>query len=335
MVGLSIRVGIVGTGFGATVHAPILARHPAYDLLAIASQRPGRASAVASTFQIPHAYDDWKQMLEQAPIDLVVYATRPADHKLMTLGALSYGVHVLCEKPPALNLVEARAMEQAAKLSECVTAMNFEWRYLPERKAIKRVLNEGTLGKILHVSWSEAWQIWGRIQEFEPGWDSEAEQGGGMLGAIGSHIIDALCHWFGEVSTVKGITMNQVPTRKTADDSFSFIGIFENETTFSVSCTVASIGCPPRIEIFGTEGTLRISGHQLLIATTCAPDFVPVSVEETMDVSDFPKDIQGYVHAQWHLYSDLAKSIAGETVDNLPSLTDAVYVQAIMDSIRS
>lgn len=332
---MSIRVGIVGTGFGATVHAPILTRHPGYDLLAIASQRPGRASEVASTFQIPHAYDDWKQMLEQAPIDLVVFATRPADHKLMTLSALSSDLHVMCEKPPALNLLEAKAMEQASKSTDRVTAINFEWRYLPERRAVKRLLNEGVLGKILHVSWSEAWQIWGRIQEIEPGWDSVAEQGGGMLGAIGSHIIDALCHWLGEVSTVKGITMSHVPTRKTADDSFSFVAIFENEITCSVSCSVASVGCPPRIEILGTDGTLRISGHQLLIATTSSPNSVPVSVEETMDVSDFPKEIQGYVHAQWHLYSDLAKSIAGETVDGLPSFTDAVRVQAVMDSIRS
>lgn len=335
MVGLSIRVGIVGTGFGAKVHAPILTRHPAYDLLAIASQRPGRASEVASTFQVAHAYDDWKQMLEQAPIDLVVFATRPADHKLMTLSALSSKLHVLCEKPPALNLVEARAMLQASKSSDRVTAMNFEWRYLPERKAVKRILNEGVLGKVLHVNWSEAWQIWGRIQEFKPGWDSEAEQGGGMLGAIGSHIIDALCHWLGEVSTVRGTTMNHVSTRKTADDGFSFVAIFDNKITCSVSCTVASVGYPPRIEIFGTDGTLRISGHQLRLATTSSADFVPVSVDQTMDVSDFPKEIQGYVHAQWHLYGDLAKSIAGETVDSLPSLKDAVHVQAVMDSIRS
>jgi predicted dehydrogenase len=335
MVGLSIRVGIVGTGFGAAVHAPILKRHPAYDLLAVSSNRPGRASEVASIYRIPYAYADWNQMLEQAPIDLVIFATRPADHKLMTLTALSSGLHVLCEKPPALNLSEARAMEQASKSSDRIAAMNFEWRYLPERKAVKRLLNEGVLGNILHVSWSEAWQIWGRIQEFEPGWDLATEQGGGMLGAIGSHIIDALCHWFGEVSTVKGITMNHVPTRKTADDSFSFVAIFENEITCSVSCTVSSVGCPPLIEIFGTGGTLRISGHQLLIATTRSADFVPVTVEETMDVSDFPQEIQGYVHAQWQLYGDLAKSIASESVDSLPSLTDAVRVQAVMDSIRS
>ncbi|QQE79126.1 Gfo/Idh/MocA family protein [Alicyclobacillus sp. SO9] len=339
---MSIRIGIVGTGFGAQVHAPILQRHPDFDLVAIASQRPERASQAASMLHIPDAFDDWRQMLAEASIECVVFATRPSDHKVMTLSALSAGLHVLCEKPPALNLSEAETMEQAAKLTDRVASMNFEWRYLPERLAVKRILKEEQLGRILHVNWSEVWQLWGRIQEFNAGWDSQKEQGGGMLGAIGSHIIDALCHWFGEAASVTGITMNHVPLRKsgtdwvptTADDSFSFICIFRNEVTCAVNCTIASVGRPPYIEIVGEQGTLRIQGHQIQIATTTSPDFGPVFLEKTMDASEFPAEIQGYVHAQWHLYTDLAKSIAGESSAHLPSLEDAVRVQAIMDSIR-
>ena len=340
---MTIRTGIIGTGFGATVHAPILKKHPAYDLVSIASMRPGRAAQAAADLDIPQAYDDWQQMLADNCLDLVVIATKPSLHAEMTELALRSSHHVLCEKPPAVCVAEVELMAKTAHESGKVAAINFEWRYLAERQTVKRILDERRLGNILHVNWSEAWSLWPRIQESEPSWDWQAEEGGGMLGAVGSHIIDALCYWFGPFAAIQGQTINHVPKRKrgtewvstTAEDSFSFMGKFESGTTCTVSCTVAAVGRPPQVEIFGSEATLRISGHELAMATVHAKEFQPIQLEPLMDASAFPKEIQGYVHAQWRLYDDLALSVAGQHCPHLPTMDDAVQVQSAMDVIRS
>jgi predicted dehydrogenase len=234
-------------------------------------------------------------------------------------------------------------MALAAVKSGRVAGMNFEWRYLRERQAIERSLRENRLGDIFHVNWSEAWSLWPHIQQDDPSWDWQAEEGGGMLGAIGSHIIDALCHWFGPLVSVKGNTVNHVPKRKrqdnwvttTADDSFSFLGKFECGATCTVSCTIAAVGRPLQVEIFGSQGTLRLNGHDLAMATSDSKEFRAMNVISTVDVSEFPMDIKPYVHAQWALYNDLAQAIEGVTCDSLPSLDDAVRVQAVMDAIHS
>lgn len=339
---MPVRVGIIGTGFGATVHAPVLKQHPAYDLVAIASMRPGRAAHMATVHDIPQAYDDWRQMLSDSGLDLVVIATKPSLHAEMMEYALATSHHVLCEKPPALNVTEAERMAKATNERDRVAAVNFEWRYLPERQVVQRIVNEHQLGDVIHVNWSEVWPLWPQIRECDASWHWLAEEGGGMLGAIGSHIIDALCHWFGLFATIQGQVVNHVPRRKrgrdwvatTAEDSFSFIGRFEDGPTCSVSCTVAAVGRPPQVEIIGTKGTLRIDGHELTMATAQTKQFHALQVVSQMDASSFPKEIQGYVYAQWRLYDDLAKAIGGHHCPDLPTMDDAVRVQAAMDTIR-
>ncbi|MCL6601165.1 MAG: Gfo/Idh/MocA family oxidoreductase, partial [Alicyclobacillus macrosporangiidus] len=174
---MPIRVGIIGTGFGATVHAPILKQHPKYDLVSIASMRPGRATDVAVDLGIPNAYDDWRQMMNAGGLDLIVIATKPGLHAEMVEHALSTSHHVLCEKPPALNGSEAERMAEVSHGSARVAAMNFEWRYLPERQAVQRILNGRQLGDIIQVNWSEVWPLWPQIRESEASWHWLAEEG--------------------------------------------------------------------------------------------------------------------------------------------------------------
>ncbi|WDL96681.1 Gfo/Idh/MocA family protein [Alicyclobacillus sp. ALC3] len=332
---MPIRTGIIGTGFGATVHAPVLKAHLAYDLVSISSMRPGRAKQAATAHCIPQAYDDWRQMLNENDLDLIVIATKPGFHCEMLEHALVTSHHVLCEKPPALCVSEVKRMSESAREASMVASVNFEWRYLPERRAVDRILDEGPLGDVLHVNWSEIWPLWPHIRDSEASWDWFQEEGGGMLGAIGSHIIDALCHWFGPFATVQGHTVNHVPKRKsgqdwvhtTAEDSFTFMGQFMNGATCCVSCTVSAVGRPPLVEIVGTKGTVRIEGHDLMLATTPSKRFEPVELEPLMDASTFPKEIQGYVHAQWNLYDDLARAIVGADGSNLPTMEDALRVQ--------
>lgn len=94
-----------------------------------------------------------------------------------------------------------------------------------------------------------------------------------------------------------------------------------------MSCAIAAVGRPLQVEIFGSQGTLRLNGHDLAMATSDSKEFRAMNVISPMDVSEFPKDIQPYVHAQWALYNDLTQAIGGDTSHSLPTLDDAVRVK--------
>lgn len=339
---MGIRVGIIGTGFGTIVHAPVLQRHPGFEVVSLSSIRPGRARTEAERLHIPFAFDNWRRMIKQVPMDLVVVASEPARHADMVIASLESGIDVLCEKPPALSVDEAMHMQEVANQRNRRLLINFEWRYLPERQKIKQILNEGLLGKVIHVNWTEAWGILDRIREEENTWDWQADKGGGMLGAVGSHMIDAINDWFGSLSMVQGLTVRQVHERRgtsglepsTAEDSFIFQGRFESGGTCSVQFIVTSVGLVPRIEILGTKGTLVLEGKCFKLASQMAEDFAVIEVDGGMDVSDFPASIQPYVHAQWTLYSLLSRAIHGEEQLALPTFADAIKVQSVMDTLR-
>ncbi len=155
-----IRVLLIGTGFGALVHAPGFQRHPAYVLAGIASGSLENAKRVASQFSIPYATDDWKRMLEEVEADLVSIVTPVDQHYPMARAALERGRHVLCEKPFAMNAAEARELASLADSKGVVNVVNHEFRHYPARETVTRKIREGALGRVEHVV----------IRDRIPGW---------------------------------------------------------------------------------------------------------------------------------------------------------------------
>src|SRR5436305_15343879 len=102
-----IRVLLIGTGFGALVHAPGFTRHPAFRLVGVASGTLANARRVATEFDVPHATDDWSGMLAEIAADLVSIATPVGQHYTMARAALERGRHGLRHTPLAMNAAEA------------------------------------------------------------------------------------------------------------------------------------------------------------------------------------------------------------------------------------
>lgn len=340
---MGIRVGVIGTGFGAKVHVPVLQQHPDYELEAICSLRKGRAAMAATELGVPHGYDDWRKMLDELALDMVVIASEPALHKEITAEALNRNCHVLCEKPPALGEAEALLMQEVAVRSGKVSSMNFEWRYLPERKKIKEFIDNGSLGEIFHVNWSTVGPMWPSLRDREDSWLWHESRGGGLLGAVGSHMIDALQYWLGSLTEIRGMVTNHVPSRRrgsemvatTADDSFLFHGRFTTGATCSVQFSIGAVGRDEVIEVIGSRGTAQIRGKRVQVATTNdALDFRDVELPSLRDVSAFDGSIQGYIHPQWELYSEFAQVVRGGSSETLPTMEDVVRVQRVLDQIR-
>src|SRR6266436_7916361 len=207
-----IRVLVIGTGFGALVHAPGFTRHPAFTLAGVASGTLENAKRVASEFSVPYATDDWKRMLEEVDADLVSIATPVDQHYPMARAALERGRHVLCEKPFAMNVPEARELAALAAAKGRVNVVNHEFRHYPARETLTRKIRQGALGRVEHITIRDRIPGWARNPTRRLTWLTEKRRGGGYLGALAAESADA-------PPALAGIT---------ADDSFALAVRFES-----------------------------------------------------------------------------------------------------------
>jgi predicted dehydrogenase len=263
-----LRVGIIGTGFGAKVHAPLFSFHDGFEVVALSSVSRGNIKEAQATSGIQNIYTDWKLMLQEEQLDLVVVASAVHLHKEMVLAAYKKGVHVLCEKPMAYDVSETVEMISAREQAGKFGLINHEFRFLPARTKVKEVLQSGRLGDILHVRYLCSYASYSSLISRSRGWLGQAEKGGGMLGAIGSHMTDSLQWWMS--STFKEVIAHlpiHVPVytdeaghteKRTADDAFQIIGTLQSGTTVTMELLSAAHQTANmwRLEVYGTAGTL-------------------------------------------------------------------------------
>ncbi len=270
-----IRIGIIGTGFGKSTQIPGFLACPDAEVIAVCSHSKEKAEATAKEFNIPHAFTDYRNLLALKELDLISIVTPPHLHHPMTMAALEARKHVLCEKPMALNLEEAREMYERAQAAEVVALIDHELRFNPIRRKIKELIEQNYIGRLRHVSVHMISNL--RANATSPPWDwwSEAQKGGGALGAFGSHMIDLLRWWFGEITEVCGHLETFIRERPLPDsgkmrwvetEDFAAFGLkFANDAYGEVVLSsVARHSRYAKIELYGSEGTLILQDEKLL-----------------------------------------------------------------------
>jgi predicted dehydrogenase len=209
-------------------------------------------------------------------VDLVSIVTPPVTHAEMAVAALGAGKAVLCEKPLAMNAGETGRMCEAARSAGALALVDHELRFLPARRLMRGLILGGEVGRVRHAKF--LFRADSRAAAERPwSWWSDERAGGGALGAIGSHAVDAL-HWLlgANVSHVSAALAAHVGERRdpasgesrrvTADDEASLLVNFADggaaeRATGVVSISMAEAGRPEHtVEVFGTEGALRLDG---------------------------------------------------------------------------
>ena len=265
-----VKVAIIGASFAQAAYLPALAHVEGAEVVAIASGRLASARAAADKFGVAHAYDDWQAMLDRHAVDLVCIATPTVLHAPQTLMALARGAHVLCEKPTAMSAGEAQAMLDAATAAGVVHMIDHELRFNPNRARIAAMIAQGDLGEIRHVNIANIGNSWANPASRPMGdWWSLADQGGGRLGANGSHQVDMLRWWLGEVAWVTGAAPVMIPDRQdkatgapwtaTADD-LAWMGLeMQSGALAQVFMSgVAAHNIGNLTQVFGSKGTLTL-----------------------------------------------------------------------------
>jgi predicted dehydrogenase len=274
MIDEKVRVGFIGVGWAERVQVPMF-RQGGLVAQAICSANPANARRAAQQLEIPEVYPTWQELVHAKTVDLVSIVTPPHLHREIAVEALRAGKHVLCEKPTALNVAEAEAMLAAAQAAPNLLAIiDHELRFHPQQVHLQQLVKGGYVGALLRVD-----ALFQNSSRLNPGlpwdWRSDAERGGGMLGAIGSHLLD-LCRWLGGKIDSLTATLQighyyrndrETGSRRqvTADDHAHLLLRFANGAQGSIVVSGLTPG-PSHTELVvtGTNGALRLdSNYQL------------------------------------------------------------------------
>ncbi len=216
---MSYRVGIVGSGFGGTVHAPAYTLHPRYEPVAIAS--PNRAHAIAEERKIPHAFPSLAAMLDAMgdELDVISIASPPADHLDAVLRAAAAKKHIVCEKPLGMRLRDVEQMVAAIDAAGVAATVAFEYRYGSAQQALKELLVNGHLAPLRQIEVARFGDEMTLARARPPStWWYDAAQGGGLANAFMPHIVD-LALWLGAtpVQRASGFLRTANPVRTAPD----------------------------------------------------------------------------------------------------------------------
>ena len=189
-----IRIGIVGAGFGAIAHLPALRNHPRFEVVAIAS--PSTAAAVAREADIPYAFTSCDEMLAGCSLDAVTVASPPFAHAGNVLAALAAGKHVLCEKPfrSASPTHKPCSMRQTLRGPPAASRTNSA--LFLEIQALKELAANRHLGDLRDLEITLLRSSLRRSEHRPRSWWFDAQRGGGLAGAVLSHLIDQ-ASWLG------------------------------------------------------------------------------------------------------------------------------------------
>jgi predicted dehydrogenase len=300
---------------------------------------------------------DYRRLLERDDIGLVDVATPGNTHHEIAIASLEAGKHVLCEKPLANTLQEAREMLDAARRAGTVNMVCFNYRRAPAVQLAKSLVDDGRLGEIRH--WRAAY-----LQDFilDPElpliWRFRKEvAGSGALGDIGAHIVDLAHFLVGPIAEVVGATGTFIKERPleepgggrgevTVDDAAAFLARFENGATGTFEATRLAAGRKNHnyFEINGSRGSVafdleRMNELQVYLEDD-EPDvkgFRTVLVTEPdhpyMEGWWPPGHIIGYEHTFVHTIKDLLDGI-GAGQSPAPTFEDGYRCQAVLEAVE-
>lgn len=261
-----INVAMIGTSWWADqMHLPALKSHADAHLMAICGRNRVRAEELARKYEIPNVFSDYRDMFQQGDLDAAIVAVPDDLHYPITMAALDAGLHVLCEKPLAFSLDQARMMLAKAESARVKHMTYFTWRWVPHIRYLCQLVDEGYIGDCYDAQFHYAGS-YARHAGYQWKWDRQ--HGLGVLGDLGSHMIDQARLLVGEITQVHAslsVRVNKPDAEGTsyeaANDSASLTVRFANGATGTIFVSAAAdLGNrhqEQRVVLYGDKGTLE------------------------------------------------------------------------------
>jgi len=241
------RIGIIGSGWGSRVQAPIF-REAGFDVVEIRGR-------------------EWQRFADEN-VDAVSVVVPPAHHLEIAQAALAAGKHVICEKPTALNVAQAEELAKAARAHpNQIAIIDHELRFLPSFRAAREQIRDVRYGEVRYSSPARG----DRSREWS--WFNDASQGGGVWGAVGSHFVDAIRYLVGEIESVEAASFDTIIKERsgravTSDDVAAIHLRLASGAIAMLSLSAVAAGQDEAatITIHGEIGAWRLTGEELLFA---------------------------------------------------------------------
>ena len=265
-----IGVAVAGLGFGEKVHLPALQANADLCPVALWHPRRERLDAACASHGLP-GYDAWDALLADPAVEAVIIATPPEPRFDLARRALEAGRHLLLEKPIAMHADQAMELQRLAIAQGLSVAVNYEYRAVPLFMQAERLLRAGSIGTpwLVKLDWlmssradpSRGWN-----------WYSQASEGGGVIGALGTHAFDMLAWLVGPVASVTALNGVSIRERPHPDGGMApvdaeDVSLIQTQLQWQgraeglvpAQINLASVARNGRgfwLEIYGSEGSL-------------------------------------------------------------------------------
>jgi predicted dehydrogenase len=311
-----IHIGIIGLGAIGQRLINQFRQHPKVEIVAVCDRLESLARETADALGGVQVYTDYSNLIADQRVDLVYVAVPPKFHHHIVMEVLKAKKHVLCEKPLANSLEEAKEMANAAKEADGIHAMNFPLNYDKASTKLAEMISQNYLGKLRRLQLTMHFPEWPRFWQ-KNDWVGGREQGGFVL-EVGVHFIQQTLKLFGEIKNIQ--TRLELPNDP------------EKCETGIIATAELGDGTPVLIEglsqiagkeyigftAFGTEGTLSLENWSQLRGGKNSEELKVISLEESE-----PK----------RLIDELVKAVNGEEAE-LYDFEVGYRAQEVLEALR-
>lgn len=248
-----VRFGLVGAGGIAQAYSAAIADMENVELVAVADVNPEAAKAMADEHGAK-VYNSCEAMLADGEVEAVIVSTPPLFHPEHCNGFLNQGIHVLCEKPLAIDSASAVSMANAAKAGKAIFTMASKFRFVDDIQQARKFIEDGKFGDI--ILYENCFS--GKVDMTER-WNSDPEiSGGGVLIDNGTHSLDIMRYLVGDLSEIRVVEGSRVQSLSVEDT----VHVFVRSSAGAMGCIDLSwsIHKPSDyfISLYGSKGTLQI-----------------------------------------------------------------------------
>lgn len=324
-----LRLGIVGAGAVTQVaHLPVLKKLKPVEVVALADGDLVKASALASRFGVPYAFEDIEEMLERTTLDALLVCTPNHLHESHVLEGLSAGLHVLVEKPLATSVAGAERIQVAANKAGKLVMVGMSHRYRSDVQAVRSFVQKGALGTVESVQ--AVWHTF-RPSRAVLGWrERRAEAGGGAMLDLGLTVLDLSLWLLGNPNPVRVSTNLDRPVNDRAvEQAGSAFVHCEGGASISIDVNWRHVGPGERFEVGlrGTKGSAGINPLRVWQDLNGIPtDVAPTGAGTSENL------FTSAVRAEWAHFltavADRSKSPSLDAQVRLHRLMDAIYRSA-------
>lgn len=317
MVKAPVRFGVIGLGNMGAPHSKWIREQeksspqPKVALTAVCDRAPEKTRKLAEEYQVP-GFHDADSLIRSGKVDAVLIAVPHYDHPTLAIAALEAGLHVLCEKPMAVNVSACDRMLAAAHKSGKALGMMFQNRTNPTSQALKKVIAEGRTGNTLRVTYTRT--DWLRTKAYYQSSDWRATwkgEGGGILMNQAPHDLDLICWLVGKPKRVTAFCRTLRHAIEVEDFAAGLIE-FENGAIGFFQSTTAETPGRNQFEIVGDQGTVAMENGKVTFTPVHSEAGAGDLHKDGKEAPTHPSDVMTIINTSPHSFPWIKRQPAEE-----------------------